>query len=685
MRLLAIILLFPLLIAFSYDGQQVYTVNGRMFPVSVNGILLTGGPNIEIFLSAGSVLGGTVTASGLIFGTTNTTSGSSMGGSVIVSTSGGTASSRVSAGSSMGGSVIVSSVNSTAVTVSSGMSTSYAMLSISAQRVASAVVSQGNAFGSSASASVSVINKSVTVSSGSTYGGSAQGGGTSTISTYGNSIVSSGFLIGSALQSGLQYDIDTALSSGFYEGGSVVAIGTTTSGVVNGNSIVSYGSAFGGSVVSATVGNASTTVTTGFTLGSLVTTSGLIFASTTVSSGSSLGSSASGTSAKLGNSTVSSGSTFNGTILATGNASVTVSSGFSLYYSMLSISAQKVADAVVTAQGSMFGASVNSVGNGHTVASAGDIFSGTALGAGTVISSAPSAPTLTLTATASGSITVSWGAVTGASSYNLYWLAGSTGPTAENGSDGATKVPSVTSPYTLSGLTAGSTYSLKVSAVGSGGESALSNVVTAAVAAKQLYVDQYSGGVTVDSGSGPIAITPNTFVSLAGRSSFTVTIKAPGGASGDPSANGAQGGNGGEIVATFGSLAGTYGIHSGNTGAGSGTGTAQQAVVSNDPLYAYVGATEGGASPSTATAGGGGNGDDDNGGGSNADNPIVPSGGTTGIAIGNNGNAEGDGGEGEGSGSGASGVYKNVSSVSYVNGGGMPPDTAGTIAIVLHY
>ena len=65
--------------------------------------------------------------------------------------------------------------------------------------------------------------------------------------------------------------------------------------------------------------------------------------------------------------------------------------------------------------------------------------------------------------------TVSWTSVTGATSYNLYWSTTS-GVTTSNG----TKIPGVTSPYTHTGLTNGTTYYYIVTAVNAGGESSAS-------------------------------------------------------------------------------------------------------------------------------------------------------------------------------------------------------------------
>jgi predicted phage tail protein len=71
-------------------------------------------------------------------------------------------------------------------------------------------------------------------------------------------------------------------------------------------------------------------------------------------------------------------------------------------------------------------------------------------------------------------VTVSWPAVTGAASYNIYWST-TTGVTTANG----TKITGVTAPYTLTGLTNGTTYYFVVTAVNSDGESTASTGVNA--------------------------------------------------------------------------------------------------------------------------------------------------------------------------------------------------------------
>jgi hypothetical protein len=87
---------------------------------------------------------------------------------------------------------------------------------------------------------------------------------------------------------------------------------------------------------------------------------------------------------------------------------------------------------------------------------------------------APGAPTGVTATAGNAQVTISWSAVSGAISYNLYWST-TTGVTKTNG----TKITGVTSPHTHTGLTNGTTYYYVVTAVNAGGESAESAQVGA--------------------------------------------------------------------------------------------------------------------------------------------------------------------------------------------------------------
>lgn len=118
--------------------------------------------------------------------------------------------------------------------------------------------------------------------------------------------------------------------------------------------------------------------------------------------------------------------------------------------------------------------------------------------------SPPSAPTASASG-GDGQVTVSWSAVTSATSYNIYWSTTS-GVTTTTG----TKISDITSTsYTHTGLTNGTTYYYIVTAVTSAGESSASNEVLAkplAPSAQTAPID-----TTNDVGQyASLALDPNT-------------------------------------------------------------------------------------------------------------------------------------------------------------------------------
>jgi hypothetical protein len=86
----------------------------------------------------------------------------------------------------------------------------------------------------------------------------------------------------------------------------------------------------------------------------------------------------------------------------------------------------------------------------------------------------PSAPAGVKSVPGDKQITVSWNAVSGAGSYNIYWSV-SPGVTKSSG----TKIPNVSSPFTHSGRTNGTPYYYAVTSVNGYGESSMSNETSA--------------------------------------------------------------------------------------------------------------------------------------------------------------------------------------------------------------
>lgn len=102
---------------------------------------------------------------------------------------------------------------------------------------------------------------------------------------------------------------------------------------------------------------------------------------------------------------------------------------------------------------------------------------------------APAAPANVAASPGDTQITISWDLVTGADSYSLYW-SNTSGVTKSSG----TQIAHVTTPFTHTGLTNGTTYYYVVTTVDAGGESAESEEVTASP-------QQPSPGTVVISGS----------------------------------------------------------------------------------------------------------------------------------------------------------------------------------------
>jgi len=117
----------------------------------------------------------------------------------------------------------------------------------------------------------------------------------------------------------------------------------------------------------------------------------------------------------------------------------------------------------------------------------------------------PAIPAAPVGVTATGGankVTVAWPAVSGATSYNLYWST-SAGVTTANG----TKVTGAASPYLQSGLAAGTSYYYVVTAVNSSGESAASPQVSATTAAPASVLPAAPSGVSGAGGTNQVTVS----------------------------------------------------------------------------------------------------------------------------------------------------------------------------------
>jgi fibronectin type 3 domain-containing protein len=112
----------------------------------------------------------------------------------------------------------------------------------------------------------------------------------------------------------------------------------------------------------------------------------------------------------------------------------------------------------------------------------------------------PAAPTEVTATGGFNQVTLSWGAVENAKSYNIYWSTAS-GVTPANG----TKIANVTSPYVQMELTAGTTYFYVVTAKNGSGESAPSDEVSA-TPTENPTVPVAPTGVTATAGVNQVSI-----------------------------------------------------------------------------------------------------------------------------------------------------------------------------------
>ena len=126
----------------------------------------------------------------------------------------------------------------------------------------------------------------------------------------------------------------------------------------------------------------------------------------------------------------------------------------------------------------------------------------------------PAAPTAVTAVGGANQATISWPAVSGAASYNVYWSTAS-GVTTTSG----TKIAGASSPYVKTGLSAGTTYYFIVTANNSVGESAASTQTAATTNAAPPAVPATPAGVTANGGANQVALS---WAAVPGATSYNI-------------------------------------------------------------------------------------------------------------------------------------------------------------------
>jgi fibronectin type 3 domain-containing protein len=133
---------------------------------------------------------------------------------------------------------------------------------------------------------------------------------------------------------------------------------------------------------------------------------------------------------------------------------------------------------------------------------------------GAPAASAPDAPTAVSAAGGDAQVTLSWPAVAGADSYNIYW---STAPGVSTST--GTRIAAVTSPYVHGGLAAGTGYFYIVTAANSAGESSPSLEVGASTDAPAAAIPAAPADLAASGGAKQVTLS---WTAVSGASSYNL-------------------------------------------------------------------------------------------------------------------------------------------------------------------
>jgi fibronectin type 3 domain-containing protein len=183
----------------------------------------------------------------------------------------------------------------------------------------------------------------------------------------------------------------------------------------------------------------------------------------------------------------------------------------------------------------------------------------------------PAAPTGVTAGGGTNQVSISWPAVSGATSYNIYWA------TATGVTTAGTKITGATSPYVQTGLAASTTYYYIVTAVNTAGQSAASAQVSAATNAPVVTIPAAPTGVTAAGGANQVSIS---WSAVSGATSYNIYYSTT---SGVTKASGTKITNAASTYVQTGLAAGTtyYYIVTAQNSAGEGIASAQASAATN--------------------------------------------------------------------------------------------------------